>query len=104
MNTSKLVLSSEQTGGPLIYRQNHSEYLAIEGDKIRIFHIAHLAAALGDRWRAGVAPQEHASLILLACCGRGLFWWLDTKRTIERAKEGTGTCRAEMPKAIGAKI
>ena len=85
MNTSKLFLGSEKTGGPSIYRQNHSEYLAIEGDRMRIFHIAHLARALGDRWQAGVTLQEHASLILLACCGRGLFEWLDLA-----AEVGTG--------------
>jgi len=77
MNTSKLFLGSEQTGGPLVYRQNHSEYLAIKGDEMRIFHIAHLAQALGNQWRAGVTPQEHASLILLACMGGKLFEWLD---------------------------
>jgi len=79
MNTNKPFLGSEQTGGPLIYRQNHGEYLAIENGKARIFHIAHLAKALDDRWQAGVTPQEHASLILLACCGKGLFEWLDVK-------------------------
>jgi len=81
MNTNKKFLSPEQTGGPTIFCQNHSEYLAIEGDQIRIFHIAHLAKVLGDQWQAGVTPQEHASLILLACCGKGLFEWLGTGGT-----------------------
>ena len=85
MNTNEiflgeLFLGSERTGGPLIYRQNHDEYVAIEDGRKRIFHIAYLAKALGDRWHAGITPQEHASLILLACCGKRLFEWLDTER------------------------
>ncbi len=78
MNTSKLFLGPNETGGPLVYRPSHSEYLAVENGKEHLFHIAHLAKALGARWRAGVTSQEHASLILLACCGRGLSGWLDT--------------------------
>jgi hypothetical protein len=70
-------LTSEQTGGPRIFRQNHSEYLAIQGDHVRIFHVAHLAAALDAQRQAGVTAQEHASLILLACCKGRLFEWLD---------------------------
>jgi hypothetical protein len=79
LNTGEMFLSPKQTGGPTIFRQNHSEYLAIHCGHMRIFHIAHLAAALDARRQAGETAQEHASLIKLACCGRGLFGWLSTE-------------------------
>lgn len=84
MNTNKLFLSPEQTGGPRVFRQNHSEYLAVQGNRVRIFHVAHLAAALDARRQAGETTQEHASLILLACCGKGLFEWLDIRGGMTR--------------------
>lgn len=77
LNTSEIFLSSEQTGGPIVFRQNHSEYLAIQDDYVRFFHIAHLAVMLNARRQAGETAQEHASLIKLACCGERLFEWLD---------------------------
>lgn len=77
LNTGEVFLSSEQTGGPTVFRQNHSEYLAVQDDRVHTFHVAHLAAILNAQRQAGETAQEHASLILLACCGKGLFAWLD---------------------------
>jgi len=73
-----MFLTPEQTGGPLIFAlRQHDRYLAVwrdiggGGGVIREFNIEQLAEALGRD--AGETWQEHASLILLACCGGKLF-------------------------------
>lgn len=91
-----MFLTPEQTGGPLVFPllRQHNRYLAVEpgdetvclavmkwtrgaarGGRIQVFDIEQLAQTLGRK--AGGTWQEHASLILLACCGRGLFRWLE---------------------------
>lgn len=92
-----MFLTPEQTGGPLIFSlRQHNRYLAVQvlrgfdGGKarstatdnfayeqleVREFNIEQLAQVLGRG--AGETWQEHASLILLACCDGQLFEWLD---------------------------
>ena len=65
-----LFLTTEQTGGPLIFAlRRHNRYLAIKGrwdaSQFCVFDIRQLAEALGQD--AGETWQEHVSLILLAC-------------------------------------
>ena len=92
-----MFLTPKQTGGPLVfslYQQPNrpackaaGRYLALEGGPgggVRVFDIEYLARALGRglpaalQAGAGDTRQEHASLILLACCGGRLFEWLNS--------------------------
>lgn len=80
LNTNEIFLSPKQTGGPLIFALRQPNlYLAVERGpegRIKVFDIRRLAATLKARREAGATWQEHVSLILLACCGKGLFEWL----------------------------
>ena len=84
-----MFLTPKQTGGPLVFSlyQQPNRYLALEGGPgggIRIFDIEYLARALGRglpaalQVGAGSTWQEHASLVLLACCDGRLFEWLNS--------------------------
>lgn len=73
-----MFLTPAETGGPRIFSlRQHNRYLALEGGpggEVRVFNIERLAEALGRD--AGGTWQEHASLILLACCDGKLFDYL----------------------------
>ena len=93
-----MFLTPKQTGGPLVFAlRQHNHYLAIQvlygfgiGQtrstttdnavyarlETREFYIGQLAEALSQN--AGDTRQEHASLILLACCDGKLFEWLNS--------------------------
>jgi len=73
-----MFLTSEETGGPLVFALRQSNrYLAIHDVKAILvdFDIRELAEALGRD--AGETWQEHEGLILLACRGGKLFEWLN---------------------------
>jgi len=111
-----MFLTPEETGGPMVFAlRQHNRYLAIEALwgfvpepprsttantaiiekltlQVREFDIEQLATVLERS--AGETWQEHASLILLACCGGRLFEWLDK---VEEARPGTTRDRLETP-------
>lgn len=95
-------LTPEQTGGPAIFALRRCNYyLAMQvlcgfcaGEarstscrstvyerlEVREFDVRQLAKALGRD--AGETWQEHAALILRACCGGKLFDWLDRQQEV----------------------